>query len=231
MSAQHNEAVAAPLAAIEGRAALTRAIRIAIADDYTLFVDSLEQLLRAERDMKVVWRAADGEEALALAIRNPPDVLLLDLRMPRMDGLTVLRKLRTAGTGSRVVLVTGTIEDDQMLEALRLGAEGVILKTMNARLLLQCIRRVNAGEQWIEKDSTFAVVKRLLQEEKAASTLTPREREVVRLVARGLRNREIAQRLSIAESTVKLHVHSALSKLNLQSRVALTLYARNTGLS
>jgi DNA-binding NarL/FixJ family response regulator len=230
MSAQKNEAVAGPWAAIEGKA-VTRAIRIAIADDYTLFVDSLEQLLRAERDMKVIWRAADGEEALAMALRQPPDVLLLDLRMPRMDGLTVLKKLRTAGSGTRVVLVNGTIEDDQMLEALRLGAEGVILKTMNARLLLQCIRRVHAGEQWIEKDATFSVVRRLLQEEKSASTLTPREREVVRLVARGLRNREIAQRLSIAESTVKLHVHSALSKLNLQSRVALTLYARNAGLT
>lgn len=210
-------------------------IRIALADDHPIFLDGLEQLFRLEPGLEVVARCVDGEEALQAVRDHAPDVLVLDLRMRGKDGLEVLRELQAGGSPTRVVLLTAGLDDDDVLEAIRLGVRGVVLKEMAPRLLIECLQKVHAGERWLERRSTARALDKLLQREagerEAAAVLTQRETEIVRMVAKGLTNKEIAQRLSITEGTVKVHVHSVYVKLKVTNRVALLRWADRRGLS
>lgn len=142
--------------------------------------------------------------------------------------------MREARLPTRVVVFTTAIDEDQALEAIRLGVRGVVLKEMAPRHLVQCVRKVHAGEQWLEKRSIGRVLDKLLQREagarETAGVLTPREIEIVRMVARGLRNKEIGVGLAISEGTVKTHLHNIYEKLHVDGRVALTLYAQQKGL-
>lgn len=204
-------------------------IRTVIADDHAIVLEGLEQILRLEEDIELVARCIDGEQALKTVRSFRPDVLVLDLRMPVMDGLAVLREIKREGLPTKVVLLTAGLDDDEMIKAVRFGVSGVILKVMASRLLIQCIRTVAEGGRWIEKDSEARPVQRTTMDPHGTG-LSPREIEVVRMVSRGMRNRQIAQELFISEATVKVHLHNVYEKLSLKSRVELGLFAREKGL-
>lgn len=209
-------------------------IRLVLADDHPVFLDGLEQLFGLEPDFEVVARCVDGEETLHAVRELEPDLLLLDLRMPGIDGLEVLRQMEREGLATRVVLLTAGLDEDDVVEAIRLGVRGVVLKEMAPRLLIQCLHKVHAGERWLERNATARALDKLIRREAAArevaAVLTQRELEIVRMVAKGLQNKEIAQRLSITEGTVKVHVHSVYVKLGVSTRVALMRWAESRGL-
>ena len=205
-----------------------------IADDHPIVLDGLEQLFRLEQGMTVVARCRDGEDTLRALRLHRPDVLVLDVRMPAGDGLSVLRTIEAGELPTRVVLLTAGVDDDQLLEAIRLGARGVVLKDMAPQLLVEAVRAVHAGGQWLEQGLGGRALRRLLQRETgqrtAARALTPREQEIVSMIAAGLRNRAIADQLNISEGTVKIHLHNVYEKLQIDGRGELTVYAHQHGL-
>jgi len=207
-------------------------IRIVLADGHPVTLDGLEQLFRGE-EFAVLARCTDGEDTVRTVRTHRPDILVLDFRLARKDGLAVIRELKRENLPTRIVLLSSALEEDQIGEAIRLGVRGVVLKEMPSALLLQCIRKVHGGEPWVEKRSVGRLLEKLLRREIAsrqfALDLTGRELEIVRLVATGLRNKEIATRLFVREGTVKIHLHNIYRKLNVNSRMALTLYAQKRG--
>jgi two-component system, NarL family, nitrate/nitrite response regulator NarL len=209
-------------------------IRLVIADDHPLVLDGLERLFQADPDFTVVARCRDGDEALRAAREYRPDLLILDIRMPGRDGLAVLREVRKEQLPTRVVLLTAEVDEDAVVEALRLGARGIVLKEMAPHMLVQCVRKVHAGEQWIERRSFGRALDKMLRREagtrEVGRTLTPREIAITRMIAGGLRNKEVAEKLNISEGTVKIHLHNIYEKLALDGRLALSLYARDKGL-
>jgi DNA-binding NarL/FixJ family response regulator len=209
-------------------------IRLVLADDHLLILHGLELLLRQEPDFQVIACCRDGEETLHAVRQLGPDILLLDIRLPEMDGLAVLRELHQAELPTRVVLLTAAVDEDNLLEAMRLGVRGLVLKELAVPLLIQCLREVHAGEQWLERGSVSRATGKMLQREagarEIAKILTPRETEIVRLVASGLRNKAIADKLALSEGTVKSHLHRSYEKLHVDSRIALLRYARAKGL-
>jgi DNA-binding NarL/FixJ family response regulator len=210
-------------------------IRLILADDHPIVLDGLAQLFRVEPEFQVEARCRDGEEALREVRARRPDVLVLDIRMPRRDGLEVLRIIRLEGLTTRVVLLTAELEEEQLVEALRLGVGGVVLKEMAPHLLLEAVREVHSGGSWLDKGSVSRVLSRLLEREEGAKEvaqiLTPREIEIVRMVARGLRNRAVAEQLTISEGTVKIHLHNIYQKLGVDGRLELAVYAQAKGLN
>jgi len=161
-------------------------------------------------------------------------VLILDLRMPLLDGLAVLRELAAHQSRTRVVSLTAEAKDEELVELMKLGVAGIVLKDSDWSQLVQCVRRVHAGEQWIDQRCAQRALGRVLRRqsgmEEAGRVLTPRELEIVGLVAGGMRNEEIADRLCIAIGTVKIHLHRIYEKLEISDRRALTLYARSRSL-
>lgn len=210
-------------------------IRVVLADDRPLVLDGLEALLSVEDGMEVVARSRNGAEAIEAVARYGPDVLILDLRMPGGDGLSVLRALHDAQSPTRVIVFAGAMGDRELVECLRLGVRGVVLKEMAPAMLVQCVRKVYEGDVWVEKRSITQAVDLLLRREagtrEIADLLTPREIEIVGMVSSGLRNKEIARRLTVTEGTVKVHLHNIYSKLGVNGRVALLKYAQERGLS
>ncbi|MGA2235529.1 MAG: response regulator transcription factor [Terriglobales bacterium] len=214
-------------------------IRIVIADDHPIFRDGLRRLLESESDMKVVGEACDGHEAVKLATEIKPDILLLDLAMPHHTGLDALRDLNASGGGAvRIILLTAAVEKKQMVEALQLGARGVVLKDSATQLLLKSIHAVMAGEYWVGRDSVSNLVqylRNLMQSTNEESKqkkfgLTPRELEIVSAVVAGYANREIAEYFKISEDTVKHHLSNIFDKLGVSTRLELALFAVNQGL-
>lgn len=209
-------------------------ISVVLADDHPLLLDGLEKLFRLKKDIRVLARCGDGVETLRAVREHQPDILILDLRMPRMDGVAVLRAMKEEKLRTRVVLLTVALDEDEVLEAIRLGVRGVVLKEMASQLIVECVRKVHAGGEWLERSSVARALEKMLRREagmqQIAGLLTPREIEIVRLVASGRRNKEIAGKLSIGEGTVKLHLHNIYQKLHVDGRVALTLYAQDKGL-
>lgn len=212
----------------------TMSIRLVLADDHPPILQGLTLLLRQEPDLEVLAVCRDGEETLQAVRQFQPDVLILDILMPGKDGLAVLRELRQLELPTRVILLTAAIDEDNLLEAMRLGVGGVVLKEMAVPLLIQCVRKVYAGDQWLERHSIGRAMEKMLRREagtrEVAKLLTPRELEIVRLAASGLRNKEIASRLTISEGTVKIHLHRSYEKLHVDSRIALLRYAQTKGL-
>ena len=209
-------------------------IRIIIADDHPVVRRGLSQYFADEEELEVVAECADGESALAETVRLLPDVLIVDLRMPLLGGMDVLRRMKESLPAVPVVLLAGNISDDEVMEAMRLGAKGVVLKEMAPALLVQCIRKVAAGGVWLEKEAVGRALEKMLQNEsareKVREVLTPREIDIVRMVARGLGNREVGEKLFISEGTVKTHLHTIYEKLRLKGRVQLANYAQEKGL-
>ena len=212
----------------------TMSIRIVLADDHPPILQGLTLLLRQEPDLEVLAGCRDGEETLQAVRQFQPDILILDILMPGKDGLAVLRELRQLEISTRVILLTAAIDEDNLLEAMRLGVGGVVLKEMAVPLLIQCVRKVYAGDQWLERHSIGRAMEKMLRREagtrEVAKLLTPRELEIVRLAASGLRNKEIAGKLAISEGTVKIHLHKSYEKLHVGSRIALLRYAQAKGL-
>jgi len=209
-------------------------IRVLLADDHPVVLGGLDHFLSLEPDIAVVARCTNGDEALAAIARERPHVAVLDLTMPRRSGMDLLRDLDAAHSPVRVVLLTARIEHDQVLEALRLGAAGIVLKESAPLQILDCIRRVASGGQWIDQVIGSRTLDGVLRQQsgvaRAAAVLTAREIEVVIMVARGLRNKEIADELSITEGTVKAHLRTIFEKLEIDSRTKLIVYARETRL-
>ena len=214
-------------------------IKVVLADDQELVRTGFRMILRAEEDLAVVGEAADGDEAVALAARLRPDVVLMDIRMPRMDGLAATRKiLGQPATHTRVLILTTFDEDAYVFEALRAGASGFLLKDVPPEQLAAGIRVVAQGEALLAP----TITKRLIQEFAVAAPpdpapprgydeLTDREREVFGLIARGLSNAEIAAELIVSETTVKTHVARVLMKLGLRDRVQCVVLAYESGLA
>jgi two-component system nitrate/nitrite response regulator NarL len=209
-------------------------IRLVVADDHPLILDALQQLFGLEPDFELLACCRTGMETLQAIKDYQPDVLVLDVRMPGQDGLAVLRKMRQEHCPTRVVLLTASMEEHELLEAIRLGVQGVVLKEMASHLLVQCVRIVHAGGQWLERHAVSRALATMLRHHDGTrdvrGLLTPRELEVVRLTARGLRNKSIADILSISEGTVKIHLYNIYKKLPIDGRLGLTLYARDKGL-
>ncbi len=197
-------------------------IRILIADDHAIFRDGLRRLLVSESDFTVVAEASDGKEAIALARQLKPDVLLLDLAMPRVPGLEVLRELSHDEIPVSTILLTAAIQAFEVTCALQLGARGVVLKESPPELLLRSIRSVSEGEYWVGSD----ILARFGQlQGRRSSSLTSREVEVISAIRAGSSNKEIAAKLSISEETVKRHLSNIYAKMGVSSRLELATLA------
>lgn len=210
-------------------------IRVALVEDQTIVRQGLRSLLGLNPDIVIVAEASDGEEAVEVIERETPDVVLLDLRMPRLDGLGVLQRLRERGT-SRPTLILTTFDDDTMLfEAVRAGAKGWLLKDVSLERLTDAIRTVAAGGTCIEPVITERIMRALersnvsFESADLPEPLTDREKTILRLLAGGYSNREISQLLAINEGTVKNHISSVLSKLGVRDRTRAVLKAIDLG--
>jgi DNA-binding NarL/FixJ family response regulator len=208
------------------------AIRVLIADDHAVVRQGLRTYLELQDDVEVVAEAADGEAAVASAERLAPDVVLLDLAMPRLDGVAALRELRERAPAARVLVLTSFGEDDRLFAALRAGAAGFLLKDTEPADLVRAIRSTHAGQSPLSPTTATRVVEELARggRPRAADLLTPRELDVLRLIARGHSNKRIALELGVAEKTVKTHVGHVLGKLGLSDRTQAALYAVREGL-
>jgi two-component system, NarL family, response regulator LiaR len=200
-------------------------IRVLIADDHAVVRQGLRTFLDLQEDIEVVGEAADGDEAVAAAERLAPDVVLLDLVMPRRDGIQALRLLRERVPAARAIVLSSFVDDDKLFPAVRAGAAGYLLKDVQPQELVAAIRTVHGGGALLHP----SVAARLMHE-LAADPLTPREREVLVLIGRGMANKRIALELGIAEKTVKAHVSSVLAKLGVADRTQAALYAVREGL-
>ena len=213
-------------------------VRILIADDHPIFRDGLKRLLESERDFKVIGEACDGVEAVKMVRQLKPEILLLDLAMPRRPGLEALREMSTDATSVRVILLTAAAEKDQIVEALQLGARGVVLKDSATQILLKSIRAVMNGEYWVGRESVSNLVQYLRGLVGTSSNtarqrrygLTPRELEIVSAVVAGYANKEIAEHFKISEDTVKHHLSNIFDKVGVSTRLELALFAVNQAL-
>ena len=209
-------------------------ISLIAADGHPVYLLGLKHLVAAQSNMKLLACCGSAGKVLEALSGQQPDVLMLNINLPDMDGLELVRNLKNqASFRSKVIVVTEELDDEQTIEALRLDIQGVILKTMPMRLLIQCIHKVAQGGQWLEKDSLGSAFEKMLLREagarRLATILTPREIEVMSLVAHGMSNREIAAKLVLAEGTIKIHIHNIYAKLDINNRVDLTLYAQKRG--
>jgi DNA-binding NarL/FixJ family response regulator len=209
-------------------------INVVLADDHAIVLQGLRHLFESYDDFRVVACCQDAPTALEQARSGNCDVLVLDLRMPGLSGLDVLRSLEQDSNRCRTVLLTATISDEDVLEAVKLGAHGVVLKEASPESLIECVRRVSRGETCLD-DPLIAKARSQNARREATmravtEVLTPREIDIVRMIAQGLRNKAIADRLSISEGTVKIHLHNVYEKLQIDGRLALMLYAQNKGL-
>jgi DNA-binding NarL/FixJ family response regulator len=208
-------------------------IRVLLADDQALVRGGFRLILDSEPDMEVVAEAADGEQALAGALETRPDVVLMDIRMPVLDGIGATRRLVPQLGGTRVVILTTFDLDDYVVDAFRAGASGFLLKTVPPAQLIAAIRTVHAGDGLLAPASTRRLIEQFTQPAAPGpklEALTARESDVLRLLARGLSNAEIAAQLVVEPSTVKSHVASLLAKLGLRDRVQAVVFAYENGL-
>ena len=215
---------------------MANAVRIVIADDHTIFREGLKSLFDRESEFKVVGEARNGEEALELTKKTNPDILLLDMVMPKLSGLDVLRRLTDAGTAAKVILLSGAIDPDQIARAFELGARGLVMKDTATSMLFKSIRSVVAGQYWVGQKSAASLVQTMKQcrgaggEQTRTFGLTPREMEVIRAVVSGSPTKEIAAKFNISEQTVKHHITNIFDKLGVYNRLELTLFVFHHGL-
>ena len=223
------------------RGALPYMIRILIADNHPIVREGLSTVLRAEPDMAIVGEAADGAEALELIETNDPDVVLMELRLPRMEGLVVLRNLAARARRAKVLLFTGSEDREEFVEAMKLGCAGILMKSSAPGLIAKSIRKVYEGEIWLDANTTAAVIRQFAmpvdatvpgdgKHPRGRAQLSQREREIIVLIAQGYKNKEIAEKMFITEQTVKNHLHNVFDKLGVSDRLELALYAIHNSL-
>ena len=208
-------------------------IRIAIADDHPIFRDGLRRLLESEPNLQVVGEAADGRQAIELVHETKPDILLLDVAMPNLPGLEALRELLEAQNPVRVIILTASIERQQMLQALQLGARGIVLKESATQVLMKSLSAVMEGSYWVGKESVPDLKELVLKDMSVLEEhspgekwgLTRREMQMVAAIVEGSSNRDIAQKFRVREDTVKHHLTSIFSKLGVTTRLELALFA------
>jgi two-component system, NarL family, response regulator LiaR len=208
-------------------------IRVLIADDHAVVREGLRAFLALQDDVEVVAEAADGEEAVSAVERLTPDVALVDLVMPRVDGIEAIRRMRAIKPETRVIVLTSFVDEDKMLPAVRAGAAGYLLKDVQPQELVGAIRTVHGGGTLLHPTVVEELVREVSRDDGRApadNPLTEREREVLALIARGRANKAIAFELGVAEKTVKTHVSNILAKLNLTDRTQAALYAVREGL-
>jgi DNA-binding NarL/FixJ family response regulator len=229
-------------------------IRIVVADDHPIFRDGLCKLLALEDDFQVVAQAQDGREVLEVLQQLEPDILLLDLRMPGLDGLETLQRLQAVKNKTRVIVLTASDDKNEFVQAMKLGTSGIVLKQTATEMLIKSIRKVHAGEIWLDSHTTQAVIRQFVANEepqqalpqqpppqqappatspmrdRERSPLSQREREIVSLVAQGFKNKEMAEKMFISEQTVKNHLHNIFDKLGVSDRLELALYAIHNNL-
>jgi DNA-binding NarL/FixJ family response regulator len=217
-------------------------VRIVIADDHPIVRDGLKKLLLLEDDFEIVGEAGDGREVLSKVQEVDPDVLLLDLRMPNLDGLAALQALQQTNKRTRVIVLTASEDKNEFVQAMKLGCSGIVLKQTAPELIVKSIRKVNSGEIWLDSHTTAAVMRQFSTNLDGSSSqggngkgrerspLSTREREIVALVAQGYKNKEMAEKMFISEQTVKNHLHNIFDKLGVSDRLELALYAIHKGL-
>jgi DNA-binding NarL/FixJ family response regulator len=218
-------------------------IRIVVADDHPIFRDGLCKLLALEEDFEVVAQASDGRQVLEVLQQLEPDILLLDLKMPGMDGLATLQRLQATKNKTRVIVLTASDDKNEFVQAMKLGTSGIVLKQTATDLLIKSIRKVHDGEIWLDSHTTAEVIRRFVSadettpmphqaapRERERSPLSQREREIVALVAQGFKNKEMAEKMFISEQTVKNHLHNIFDKLGVSDRLELALYAIHNNL-
>ncbi len=211
-------------------------IRVAIIDDHTLFRTGLSELL-TRRGLEVVAMTGQPGEAVSLVARTQPDIVLLDLRMPEIGGLTVLKQLREQSAEQTIIVLTTSVDDEDLFESLRLGANGYLLKDMEPDSLVHSISHAKSGETVIAPDFTSVLARAAVRQDTSAASqptavynLTPRELEILCHIAKGQSNKEIARDLGITYGTVKLHVRAVMKKLDVQSRVQAAVLAVSEGI-
>ena len=236
------ETILAPLnGSSEGTEKKKATVRILIADDHPIVRDGLKKLLLLEDDFEIVGEAADGREVLDRVQELDPDVLLLDLRMPNLDGLSALQALQQTNKRTRVIVLTASEDKNEFVQAMKLGCSGIVLKQTAPDLIVKSIRKVHAGEIWLDSHTTAAVMRQFQTggesnsmapggKGRERSPLSAREREIVALVAQGYKNKEMAEKMFISEQTVKNHLHNIFDKLGVSDRLELALYAIHKGL-
>jgi DNA-binding NarL/FixJ family response regulator len=219
-------------------------IRVAIADDHPIVRDGLKKLLALESDVEVTGEAGDGRAAIELVQQTDPDVLLLDLRMPNLDGLQALQTIQQTNRRTRVIVLTASEDKNEFVQAMKLGCSGIVLKQTAPDLIVKSIRKVYSGEIWLDSHTTAAVMRQFASpgselaaqggggggKQRERSPLSAREREIVALVAQGYKNKEMAEKMFISEQTVKNHLHNIFDKLGVSDRLELALYAIHKGL-
>ena len=203
-------------------------LRVLLADDHSVVLGGLRALLSLEDGLEVVGACIDGIEVLEAVDRDVPEVLVMDAEMPRCGGIEAHRRLREAGVAIPTVILSAALDDHDVLKCLTTGVNGIVLKESAASVLVEAIRAVAAGDRWVSEELASRALA-LEQRRDEEQELTPREREVVTAVARGGSNKRVATALGISESTVKVHLHHAFSKLGVRNRVQLSLMAREKG--
>jgi DNA-binding NarL/FixJ family response regulator len=208
-------------------------ISVVIVDDHPIVLQGLQHLFARQPDIAVGACCATVQDGLRAARETKPDVVVLDLRMPAGGGLALLDAMNAEQLGIKTVVLTAAISGEEVAQALQKGAAGLVLKESAPEQLLECVRRVYAGERWVDPDAVGRVPPPAadMPVDDRASSLTAREREVVRMIASGLRNREIGERLSISENTVKVHLHNIYEKLGVEGRMELLLLAQELKLA
>jgi DNA-binding NarL/FixJ family response regulator len=202
----------------------------------------LRKLLSLEDDFEVVGEASDGREVLERLQELDPDILLLDLKMPHLDGLAALSVLQQQNNRTKVIVLTASDDKNEFVQAMKLGCSGIVLKQTAPELIVKSIRKVNGGEIWLDSHTTAAVMRQFASpgepggpangntKTRERSPLSQREREIVQLVAQGFKNKEMAEKMFISEQTVKNHLHNIFDKLGVSDRLELALYAIHKGL-
>lgn len=217
-------------------------IRLLIADGHPIVLEGLRSVLANRSQIEVVGEAIDGMETIEKAVSLEPDIILMDLQLPRVDGLTVLRSIQTRAPKSKVILFSAPGFKDEFVEAMKLGCSGILNKESSTALIEKSIVKVYAGEIWLDTSTTAAVMRQFSNPSESAPShgngkqpreraqLSQREREIIILIAQGYKNKEIAEKMFITEQTVKNHLHNVFDKLGVSDRLELALYAIHNSL-